>query len=180
MAAIWEQLQAAHDEVMSQLPIGQIWGAWEKSAVTTQLYAFVSAVDWSEPFFLGLAALHAAILGGLVILARRASSEIVMVYFFFVVTAVFAAEYLNQWGSRHHAALFPRSNVNYFDEGGIFVSAVFSAPLLVVSFVAQLILFGRLASQLVKNKRAHLRQTAATRAVAATPPVDGGKKVKKQ
>ena len=68
------------------------------------------------------------------------------------------AEYLNGLAARNWR-LF--STQNYFDERGIFASALFSAPLLLTAFVILLMTLKSAAGLLVTAKRAELKFKSA-------------------
>lgn len=67
---------------------------------------------------------------------------------------------LNQYGSKHWEDF---ATQNYFDEGGIFVCIMVSAPIVFVSFL-MLIAYLREAGQLlVQVKRAEIKQKYSTK-----------------
>jgi len=54
-----------------------------------------------------------------------------MLYWPAAVCLVYSAEWLNRLGSTHWRSF---ATQNYFDERGVFISVLFSAPLLVIAF----------------------------------------------
>ena len=53
---------------------------------------------------------------------------------------------------------FLATKVNYFDEGGLFISAVYSAPLVLLLFIMQLRLFYDAFKTMTLIKRAEVRR----------------------
>ncbi|KAL6848815.1 hypothetical protein ACP4OV_021398 [Aristida adscensionis] len=119
------------------------------------LRAFVRAVDWTEPWLMGLMAFHAILLLTAVGMRRNANFQLFLL--FLAYSGVYLAEKVNRYLGEHWKSFASR---NYFDHAGVFISVVWSGPLIfisIVSVVSSLIMLCRL---MVKWKRAELRHRA--------------------
>ena len=114
---------------------------------------FYHAVDWREPFFTYLLGFHVTV--ALLAVATRRSFGAQVSLMLFIAIAVLSAERVNAV-LRQHFRSFTKQN--YFDKHGVFMSVVFSVPLLIVlGFQLFSALFGA-STLLVKVKRAELAQ----------------------
>ena len=117
------------------------------------LAAFIAAVDWQQPPLLALAALHLT----LVILALTLRRHYMLQFTLIALcwAAVLCSERINTYCRQHSASIGMPSS--YFDANGVFVSAVWSAPLAVVAFVTLLCLLYDASSMLIVVKRKQLK-----------------------
>ena len=116
---------------------------------------FVRAVDWREPWLLGLLAVHCALFMAVVRLRRSAGAQIGI--FLGAGALIYGAEALNDLLAGCWEAF---ATQNYFDRAGLFTSVVLSGPLLVCCLLTQVNLLAIVSRDLVRLKRMELRHRA--------------------
>ncbi|KAL6769924.1 hypothetical protein ACKKBG_A32895 [Auxenochlorella protothecoides x Auxenochlorella symbiontica] len=166
MAEDWRQAippQFAHlaDEILSDVRTkwSQLSGG---PGVLDSFKAFVAAVDWKEERWLqGLLAVHGMLLLAAILLRHNVAVQAII--FFIAAPLVYFAERLNGLAASHWQRF---SSQNYFDAHGIFLSAVLSAPLLLVMFVILVNYLLAASGLLVKMKRRELQYKARQRRAA--------------
>ncbi|RID45723.1 hypothetical protein BRARA_I02427 [Brassica rapa] len=98
---------------------------------------FFHAIDWKEPWIMGLMAFHALFLLVTLLSRRRLNFHM----FLFLFSCNFSTQ-------------------NYFDPHGVFVSVLWSGPLLVIAMIILISTLFSLCYLIVKWKRAELRHRA--------------------
>ncbi|KAJ4826181.1 hypothetical protein Tsubulata_034278 [Turnera subulata] len=116
---------------------------------------FFHAIDWTEPWLIGLLAFHGVLL--IVTLASRKHVNFQFSLFLLALAGVYFAENLNKILARNWRRF---ATQNYFDPHGIFLSALWSGPLLVISMIILINTLFTLCYQIVRWKRAELRHRA--------------------
>lgn len=91
----------------------------------TGLIEYLKSIDWSEPWFLGLAIFH--ILCAILTVLTRKTGVVQSIYFAALMLLVMCAQYINEWAAKNWS-LFAEQQ--YFDSNGLFISVVFSVPIL--------------------------------------------------
>ncbi|XP_059167917.1 transmembrane protein 18-like isoform X2 [Physella acuta] len=105
-----------------------------KTTRITGIYSYLETVDWSDPWFTGLFTFH--IFTFVITFITRRKQMIQAAHFIILLLLVYCAETLNEQASLHWK-LF--SKQQYFDSQGMFISIVWSAPLLLNCLVIVMI-----------------------------------------
>jgi len=101
------------------------------SAFKNDVKGFTAAIEWGEPLIFALAVFHIFIL--FVALLIRKHNELQIVFFCTIMGLVYGAEHINRLAGAHWEKF---STQNYFDTRGVFISTMFSTPLLLVGMVS--------------------------------------------
>ena len=162
MEEFWATIVDAHNEVMDALGVANITSKVIEAVTTGPgvfdgLRAFIDAVDWTEPFFLYLAMFHLSLFGLAVGVSWDSPGRTAGVMLFLLALSV-SSSALNDLGKQHYQYLFVDQKTNYFDDRGVFISAVFAGPLMVLAFVLQIKMFIGLAKMMIVVKRGKFRE----------------------
>ncbi|XP_005096674.1 transmembrane protein 18 [Aplysia californica] len=96
-----------------------------KTTQITSIWTYLETVDWSDPWFSGLLAFH--LFTFLVTFLTRNKQMLQAAHFLVLLLLVYFAETLNELAAKHYKVF---SRQQYFDSKGMFISLVWSAPLL--------------------------------------------------
>lgn len=124
----------------------------EGGSIVDGILGFVHAVDWTEKWIWGVLGLHILLL--FFALFFRKSSNTQVGIFCFSLLSVYCAEIINGLGEKYWE-LF--SKQKYFDKNGVFMSVMWSGPLLLISVVNLVNMMLSLTDLMVKWKRAELK-----------------------
>ncbi|KAJ9145675.1 hypothetical protein P3X46_028030 [Hevea brasiliensis] len=116
---------------------------------------FFHAIDWTEPWLRGLMAFHVALL--IVAILSRKHINFQMFLFLLALGGVYFAERLNRILGDNWRSF---ASQNYFDPHGLFLSSLWSGPLLVTAIVILINSLFSLCYLIVRWKRAELRHRA--------------------
>mmetsp|Transcript_3659 Transcript_3659/g.13140 ORF Transcript_3659/g.13140 Transcript_3659/m.13140 type:complete len:174 (+) Transcript_3659:385-906(+) len=116
---------------------------------------FVHAVDWSEPWIIGVICLHVVTLIAIVQTAQNQTAQTFL--FAYLMACVYFAEWLNTMAGKHWEKF---SRQMYFDPSGFFISVLWSLPMLLMMLVVLVNFLRLLSSMLIQMKRAELKYRA--------------------
>ncbi|KAJ1632367.1 transmembrane protein 18-domain-containing protein [Pavlovales sp. CCMP2436] len=133
-----------------------------RASLYADAMGFVHAVDLTERWLTALLAFHVALF--LSIVATRHSTNAQGVLFLGIVIAIYTAEWLNGLGAARWESF---AGQNYFDKHGVFMSVLWSAPLLGDAFLVIVLALRSTANLLVTVKRLELRQNRRAASSAA-------------
>ncbi|XP_014784512.1 transmembrane protein 18 [Octopus bimaculoides] len=91
----------------------------------TGLGSYLKSVDWSERWFLGLGTFH--VICALLTIFTKSHGTSQTLHFAVMLLLVYSAKYINEWAAKNYR-LFAEQQ--YFDSNGLFISLVFSVPIL--------------------------------------------------
>uniref|UniRef100_A0A3B5ACU2 Transmembrane protein 18 n=1 Tax=Stegastes partitus TaxID=144197 RepID=A0A3B5ACU2_9TELE len=119
------------------------------------LWTCCSGVQWSEPWLIGLLLFHAVCLLLTAVTCRYYRAQIC--HFLLIVGLVYGAEYLNELAAMNWRSF---SNFQYFDSKGMFISLVFSIPLLLNAVIIVMVWVYRTFSTMTELKTLQLKRKA--------------------
>ena len=122
---------------------------------TNDLQGFFHAIDWTERWLHLLGAYHLII--WFLVVGLRRSQDAQMLLLFFILGSVYVAEYINVYAGEHWKEF---ASQNYFDKRGVFISIMYSAPLLCASMFILLNALRSASKLLVAVKRQELKHNA--------------------
>lgn len=116
---------------------------------------FFHAIDWKEPWLMGLLGFHGLLL--IITIFTRKRTNFQMFLFLLALAGVYFAERINRILGKNWKNF---ATQNYFDPNGVFLSALWSGPLLVISMIILINTLFTLCYLVVRWKRAELRHRA--------------------
>ncbi|CAN9507433.1 unnamed protein product [Ophioblennius macclurei] len=135
---------------ISSVPID----AFSKLRITS-IWTFLMSVQWSEPWLVGLLVFHAVCVLVTVVTCRFYRAQIC--HFLLIVALVYSAEYLNELAALNWRSF---SEFQYFDSKGMFISLVFSIPLLLNAVIIVMVWVYRTFSTMTELKTLQLKRKA--------------------
>ncbi|XP_023152693.1 transmembrane protein 18 [Amphiprion ocellaris] len=121
----------------------------------TSIWTFLMSVQWSEPWLIGLLVFHVVCLFLTVLTCRFYRAQIC--HFLLIVGLVYSAEYLNELAAMNWRSF---SDFQYFDSKGMFISLVFSIPLLLNAVIIVMVWVYRTFSTMTELKTLQLKRKA--------------------
>lgn len=123
-----------------------------KASLYADVMGFVHAVDFTERWLILLLSFHAVL--WLAIISTRARANVQAALFLLIVLGTCTAERLNGIAAARWETFAAQ---NYFDSHGVFMSVMWSAPLLGDAFLIIYFALRSAAALLVQVKRAEFR-----------------------
>ncbi|KAI5705107.1 hypothetical protein M8J76_016473 [Diaphorina citri] len=117
------------------------------------LWTFLANLDWQDPWIIGLVSFHVFIT--LTTFSTRNNSNIQIVLFVVLLLLVYFSENLNEFAHNNWRS-FARHE--YFDEKGMFISIVFSIPLLLNCMILVALWLYQSSQLMIHLKKAQLKQ----------------------
>ncbi|KAL4651604.1 hypothetical protein ACB098_01G154700 [Castanea mollissima] len=154
-----EDLKSAMEEHMEQMAdLIQKFSAELRTGLRPaydNFIGFFHAIDWKEPWLMGLMGFHVVLL--LLTIFSRKNVNFQMCLFLLALAGVYFAENFNRLLSENWKSF---AGQNYFDPSGVFLSALWSGPLLVIAILILVNTLFSLCYLIVRWKKAELRHRA--------------------
>lgn len=131
------------------------------------LWNFLASIDWSEPWFTGLGMFH--ILCALLTILSRKTGLFQAVYFGILMLLVLLAEQINTWAAANWK-LFTKQQ--YFDSNGLFISVVFSVPLLINCLIIVVCWLFDVGVLITQVKQLKYRKRSSTPGTSGQPVIE--------
>ena len=157
---------------MPDAPVSELFNIIKQQNITglqdaahdfyNDVMGFVHAIDWSERWLLALGGFHTLV--WILALASRRNHDAQMVLLVCILGMVYVAEYLNTFAAARWREF---AGQNYFDKRGVFISVMYSAPLLCASMFLLLNALRATSSLLIKVKRKEIRSAQKRKAKEA-------------
>ncbi|NP_001290666.1 transmembrane protein 18 [Esox lucius] len=121
----------------------------------TSIWTFLMSIQWSESWLIGLLVFHAVCLLTTLLTSRFYRVQICQ--FLVMVCMVYSAEYLNEVAAKNWRVF---SRFQYFDSNGMFISLVYSVPLLLNTIIIVALWVYRTFSTMTELKVLQLKRKA--------------------
>ncbi|CAH1396943.1 unnamed protein product [Nezara viridula] len=126
------------------------------SSADFNLWTILSDIDWREPFVIGIVIFHIAVT--LTALLTRNHGNFQLVLFLALLLLVYFSENINELAAEKWSRI---SRHQYFDRKGMFISLIFSVPILLNIMVLMASWLWQSSELMVQLKRAQLKQNRA-------------------
>uniref|UniRef100_A0A023GAA8 Transmembrane protein 18 n=2 Tax=Amblyomma TaxID=6942 RepID=A0A023GAA8_AMBTT len=133
--------------------VAELTDAMVSPGDTLNIGSILVQVDWTEPWLMGLITFHIVTLS--LTLLTRDRGNIQAGLFVTALLLVYFSEALNELAAQHWQAF---SSHQYFDSQGMFISLVFSAPLLLNCIIMVGQWMWTSGTLMIRIKQAQLRQ----------------------
>ncbi|KAG7461054.1 hypothetical protein MATL_G00205990 [Megalops atlanticus] len=122
----------------------------------TSMWTLLVSIEWSESWLVGLLVFHAVCFIITILTCRFYRLQIC--HFLMMVVMIYCAQYLNEMGAMNWRSF---SKFQYFDSQGMFISLVFSVPLLLNTIIIVVVWVYRTFSTMTELKILQLSRKAA-------------------
>ncbi|XP_028809151.1 transmembrane protein 18 [Denticeps clupeoides] len=129
----------------------------------TSVWSFLQSVQWSEPWLTGLLAFHGVCLVVTVLTCKHYRLQIF--HFLMMVAMVYSAENLNEVAARNWRSF---AQFQYFDSRGMFISLVYSVPILCNTMIIVAVWVYRAFTTMSELKTLQLKKKAARQRLKKT------------
>ncbi|KAB1220681.1 Transmembrane protein 18 [Morella rubra] len=154
-----EELKSAMEDHMEQMAdLVQKLSAELRSGLRPaydNFIGFFHAIDWREPWLMCLLGFHVVLL--LLTIFSRKNINFQMCLFLLALVGVYLAENLNGFLGENWKSF---AGQNYFDQHGVFLSTLWSGPLLFIAIIILINTLFSLCYLIVRWKKAELRHRA--------------------
>ncbi|KAJ8289337.1 hypothetical protein GJAV_G00000140 [Gymnothorax javanicus] len=123
----------------------------------TSVWTFLLSIQWSESWLIGLCLFHGLCFSVTLLTLRFYRAQIC--HFLLMVGMVYSAEYINELAAANWRSF---SRYQYFDSRGMFISLVFSVPLLSNTMLIVMVWVYRTFASMTELKSLQLKRRAAT------------------
>ncbi|XP_050722965.1 transmembrane protein 18-like [Eriocheir sinensis] len=149
-----------------------------KTDQITDLWSFLQTIDWSEGWLVGLVLFHVLLTTVTVMTRNHHTTQAIL--FFLLLLSVRSSETINQYAAKNWQSF---SRQQYFDSQGLFISVVFSMPVLFNCMMMVMNWLWLSSSMMVTWKKAELearmhRQSERERLTQPTQSSTEAKKTK--
>ncbi|XP_046675403.1 transmembrane protein 18 isoform X2 [Homalodisca vitripennis] len=127
------------------------------------LWLFLESIEWRDPWLIGLVTFHVIIT--LMAILTRNHGNFQVVLFLMLLLLVYFSENINEVASTHWRTF---SRQQYFDNKGLFISLVFSVPILLNCMIMVSGWLYQSSQLMTQLRQAQLRQNQRRQ----TPPYD--------
>ncbi|BES88430.1 Transmembrane protein 18 [Nesidiocoris tenuis] len=117
------------------------------------LWAFLEAIEWKDPLLIGIIFFHVAVT--FTALTTRNHGNFQLILFITLLLLVYFSENINEVASHHWRSI---SRQKYFDSNGMFISLIFSVPILLNCMVMMASWLWQSSELMVQLKSAQLKQ----------------------
>jgi transmembrane protein 18 len=122
------------------------------------IWPFLQSIDWRDPWLAALLTFHVAITMTALMTRNHANFQIIL--FLVLLLLVYFSESINEVAATNWMAF---SRQQYFDSQGLFISVVFSVPILINCMIMVASWLYQSSQLMTSLKRAQLRQQAKNR-----------------
>lgn len=149
-----EELQTVSQDLMQQIREKMREGL-DPKAFYDDVMHFVHSVRWSEPWLIGLISMEILLATVVVTTRKRLNAQTFL--FFLIFVMVYWAENINTFLDRHWKKFATQA---YFDRTGLFLSVMYSGPMLLMMIFIIINNLIQMVKMMVKVKRMELRHKA--------------------
>eukprot|EP01111_Echinosteliopsis_oligospora_P013817 TRINITY_DN5050_c0_g1_i1.p1 TRINITY_DN5050_c0_g1~~TRINITY_DN5050_c0_g1_i1.p1 ORF type:complete len:185 (-),score=25.31 TRINITY_DN5050_c0_g1_i1:40-561(-) len=155
------------DDILKLLNSTQLSSVVSNEWTAFKMHAsdFYHMVEWKDPMIVAILCFHVMTL--MTVAATRKHINFQSVLFFVLITIAYGVQYANSYLAEHWERF---TNRNYFDKNGLFLSIMFSAPVLLSCFFLLINFIRESFGLLIELKTRELRQKKKAAAKSNSQP----------